>query len=919
MINDMLRLHFAVLLAALFTYSVGIAQVHNLTGFVFDASATPVEYATVALLQPEDSTLAYFGITDNTGAFTIKSVKDGSYRLQISFIGFDTYDTLFVVPNAGGDNLGIFILRTQEIGLEGVQINAERIPIQFIGDTLQYNANSYKTAPDASAEDLLKKLPGVEVDASGNIKAQGEDVQQVLVDGKEFFSNDPTVATKNLPADAIEKVQVFDRTSEEADFTGVDDGQRSKTINLVLKDGKKSMWLGNAQAGYGTDDRYQFNAKAYRFTKTNQFAALGMLNNINQFGFSMNDYIDFNGGFGNMMRSGGFRIETGGDMPVNFGQSVDGQITSGATGINYTYEPGDQLRFNISYMGNGYERNLLQSANTVNYTPTGNFETTSEVDENTLAWYHRLNINLRSNPDSVQRIILSGNAGFNTAQTTTASANGTYFDDWLSNQLVTDAYAFDENFSTTGNGTYIHKLGGAVKFWKVLAYAEGGKNLTNTSWLNLTDFFDTDVHIVDTTDRNDDAASFNGSLSLSALIKIKGNFYLEPSFTAGMATEKLQRFQFNAETNALVDSLSTDVLRFNDRYTPGLALKRNTTATQFTAGVSAEFLNMHNTFSDAELPVRSYTFLLPEILFEREVKRGMRFGFDYMASVNAPTVSQMNPITDYSNSLVLFNGNPYLKPEYQHTLEGRFMFFDQFSFTSLFTRAAFTYTRDKINYSKTILPDLTQAYTLVNVQDDIETTGGFHFNTPIRPLFVNVGLSFDETYNKGINLINTEKNTIQAFTHDIELSFDNRKKEIVDARIGGSVQYTQTQYSIASDQNADYIMQSVFADVSLTPDSLWRIDMDADIQMYRIIGSDEVTTVPMLTAEISRYFLKNNRGTITVKAYDILNKNTGITQSTAYNYLSTMQSNTMNRYFMLSFKYRINKQDQNSGIEVRVN
>lgn len=912
-------MRFAIIFALLFSFTLSIAQVHNLTGYVYDPAAKPVEYATVALLLPEDSTLAFFGITDASGAFTVKSVKEGTYRLQISFIGFETYDTLRTIPNATGDNLGIFILRTQEVGLEGVQINAERIPIQFLGDTLQYNANSYKTAPDASAEDLLKKLPGVEVDASGNIKAQGEDVQQVLVDGKEFFSNDPTVATKNLPADAIEKVQVFDRTSEEADFTGVDDGQRSKTINLVLKDGKKSMWLGNVQAGYGTDNRYQVNAKAYRFTKTNQFAALGMLNNINQFGFSINDYIDFNGGFGNMMRGGGFRIETGGDIPVNFGQSVDGQITSGATGLNYTYEPGDQLRFNVSYMGNGYERNLIQSANTLNYTPDGNFETQSSLDENTVAWYHRLNLNVISNPDSIQRIILTGNAGFNSAKTSSASSGGTYFDEWLTNQLVSDAYTQDDNFSATGTATYIHKLGGAVKFWKVQAYGNGGQSLTNTNWLNLTDYFDTDIHIIDTTDRDDQTSDYDASLTLSALIKIKGNFYLEPSFTGGLASEQLTRFQFNAETNSLVDSLSSDVLRFNTRYTPGLAIKRNTTSTQFTVGVSTEFLQMHNTLSDAELPVRNYVFVLPELLFEKEVKRGMRFGFDYMASVNAPTVSQLNPITDYSNSLVLYFGNPYLNPEYQHTLQGRFMFFDQFSFTSLFTRAAITYTQDKINYSKTILPDLTQTYTLINVRDDWQATGGFHFNTPIRPLFVNAGLSFDETYNKGINLVNDAENTIQAFTHNVEVSFDNRKKEIVDARIGGSLAYTQTQYSIATDQSADYVMQSIFADVSVTPDSLWRLEMDADIQMYRIVGSDEVTTIPMLTAELSRYFLKNNRGTITLKAYDILNKNTGITQSTAYNYLSTQQSNTMNRYFMLSFKYRINKQDQNNGVEVRVN
>lgn len=895
------------------------AQLHTLTGYVYDAAAKPVEYATVALLQPEDSTLAFFGITDATGAFTMKSVKEGSYRLQISFIGLQTYDTLRSIPDPNGDALGVFVLQTQEVGLDAVQVKAERIPIQFIGDTLQYNADSYKTAPDASAEDLLKKLPGVEVDASGNVKAQGEDVQQVLVDGKEFFSNDPTVATKNLPADAIEKVQVFDRTSEEADFTGVDDGQRSKTINLVLKDGKKSMWLGHAQAGYGTDDRYQLNAKAYRFTKTNQIAALGMLNNINQFGFSINDYIDFNGGFGNMMRSGGFRIESDGSVPVNFGQSVDGRISSGAAGLNYTYEPGDQLRFNVSYMGNGYERDLDQSTFTYNYTPDTDFETDEVLNEETTAYYHRLNLNLRSNPDSMQRLIVTGNTGINFSNIAAISSSSTYYDDFLANTLSSDAYTHNENVTGAANITYIHKIPGALKFLKVNASGNMGSSISDANWLNLTDLFTSDLHITDDALRNDDTRSYSGVLTLSGLIKIPGSFYLEPSITGAIASENLLRNQFNAETDVLVDSLSTDALRVNQRWTPGIAIKRNTTTTQFTAGLSSEFIYMHNTFSDASLPVRAYMYILPELMFEREVKRGMRFGIDYMSTVQAPSISQLNPVTDYSNSLVLFNGNPYLKPEYQHNLQGRFMFFDQFSFTSLFTRMSLTYTRDKINYSKTIADDLTQYYTLVNVRDDINATAGLHFNTPIRPLKINVGLSYDETYNRGINLVNDVENTIDAWTHSAELSFDNRKKEIIDARIGGSVSYTQTAYSISTDQNGDYISQSLFADISIIPDSLWRIEIDGNMQTYRTIGDDATTVVPLLSAEVSRYFLKNNRGTITLKAYDILNQNTGITQSTAYNYLRIQESNTMNRYIMLSLKYRINKQDQKSDIEVRVN
>ncbi len=895
------------------------AQLHTLNGMVYDDKGAPVQYATVALLETADSTLAFFAITDNNGAFAIKSVKEDTYRLQISFIRYNTYDTLFTVPAPSGDQLGIFVLRSAAVGLDAVQVTAERIPIQINGDTVQYNADSYKTAPDASAEDLLKKLPGVEVDASGNIKAQGEEVQQVLVDGKEFFSSDPTVATKNLPADAIDKVQVFDKTSEEADFTGVDDGARTKTINLVLKEGKKSMWLGSVQAGYGTDDRYQFNAKTYRFTKTNQIAALGMMNNVNQFGFSINDYIDFNGGFGNMMRGGGFRINTSSDMPVDFGQSVDGRITSGAAGLNYTFEPNDDLRFNVSYLGNGYDRDLQQNAQSINYAPTGDFSTNDSLYELTRQYFHRLNLNFKAKPDSVRSIIVTGNTSLNYGNVTSNGYTASLFDTILSNRLNSAAYEESNNLEGTINANYIRKTNSALKYWKLNAYANGGTALDATEWSNLTEYFDPVGSILDESYRNDDSYDLSGTVSLSALIKIPLGLYLQPSIAGGIENEQLLREQGPLDAETIIDSLSPDVQRHNYHITPGLTLKRNTDKTQFGIGLQAEMLNMENTINGTTNPAATYWYLLPDLMFEHEIKRGYRFGFDYNATVNAPTVSQLNPVTDYSNSLSLFAGNPNLKPEYTHAVSGRFMLFDQFSFTSLFTRINLNYTLDKINYSKTINPDLSQSYTLVNVKDDINAGWNLHFNTPIRPLKVNVGISLDETYNQGINLVNGVENTIQSFTHSGELSFDNRKKDIIDARIGGGLSYTRSVYSINTDQNVDYINQSLFADISITPDSLWRIEIDGDLQAYRLIDNPEVTIVPLLHAELSRYILKNNRGTITLKAYDILNRNTGITQTAAYNYLSVQESNAMNRYFMLSFKYRINKQDQQNAIDVKIN
>ena len=258
-------------------------------------------------------------------------------------------------------------------------------------------------------------------------------MQKVLVDGKEFFSNDPTVATKNLHADAIDKVQVYDKSSDEVEFTGIEDGSQSRTINLVLKEGKKSMWLGDAKVGAGTDNKYQANAKLYRFTKSDQIAFLGMMNNINQFGFSFSDYIDFSGGIGNMMRGGGFRIETEGDMPIDFGQTINGLITSGAAGVNYSHEVVEGNRFNVSYLGNGYDKHLENSTYTENYTPGFNYTTDATDDEVTRNYYHRLNFNLKNKPDSMQSIFGTGGLSLNYGQSNASGFTSTYLADVLTN------------------------------------------------------------------------------------------------------------------------------------------------------------------------------------------------------------------------------------------------------------------------------------------------------------------------------------------------------------------------------------------------------------------------------------------------------------------------------------------------------
>ncbi|RYZ34930.1 MAG: TonB-dependent receptor, partial [Sphingobacteriales bacterium] len=285
-----LYLWIALLLLATIPARAGL---HKMTGRVTDSSGTAIDGASVSLLYPADSTLAFFAISNPSGGFSINDAKEGTYVLQIAMMGYYTEYVRVDLPAANNNNLGAISLKQNIPGtlLSEVIISGEKVPVRVLGDTLEYNAGSYKVKPDAMVEDLLRKLPGVQVDNEGNIKAMGKDVSRVLVDGKEFFGNDPKMATRNLPADAIDKIQAFEKKSDESLFTGVDDGSREQTLNLKLKDGKKTGYFGEAMGALGTPDRYDASLRAFKFRPKSQLAALGMFNNINKFGFSFGDYL----------------------------------------------------------------------------------------------------------------------------------------------------------------------------------------------------------------------------------------------------------------------------------------------------------------------------------------------------------------------------------------------------------------------------------------------------------------------------------------------------------------------------------------------------------------------------------------------------------------------------------------------------
>ncbi|MEL6988587.1 MAG: carboxypeptidase-like regulatory domain-containing protein, partial [Bacteroidota bacterium] len=407
----------------------------------------------VILLNKADSVLTTFALTNNAGKFKLEKVEPGKYLLQVTYLGYNPYSNEIEVLNEDL-NIGNIKMLTASNQLDEVIVKEEHIPITAKKDTIVYNADAFKTQPNDVVEDLLRKMPGIEVEQDGSIKAQGEDVEQVLVDGKEFFGKDPKVATKNLPASAIDKVEVFDQKSDQAEFSGIDDGERTKTINLELKEDAKKGTFGLAGIGYGTEDRYKGNISLNRFNKNLKYSIIGNFNNINEQGFSVDNYISFMGGIGGFM--GGGRNS---NLPISNGLS-DGFVTTNAGGLNLNYNFGKETELNVSYFLNDIDNTVDRISTKENLFTDGSLFTQEFSDQNSKSTNHSINLRFETEFDSTSDIRIRSSLTFNDGGTFGSGGSAAATEAGIAQNNNDYNYRSDGNDAgITANATFRKKIG----------------------------------------------------------------------------------------------------------------------------------------------------------------------------------------------------------------------------------------------------------------------------------------------------------------------------------------------------------------------------------------------------------------------------------------------------------------------------
>jgi len=851
---------------------------NNLSGRVSDQQEQALSYATVALLNPADSILVYFGVTDDQGNFKITNIKQGSYLMQYSFVGMETFYRELSIPAPGNGELGTQVLAPN--ALEEVTVIEEYVPITFRSDTVEFNAAAFTTNSNAVVEDLLKKIPGIEVDEAGNMKALGEDVTNVRVDGREFFGKDPKVATKNLPALAVKKVQVYDKKSDESEFTGVDDGVRERTINLMLNEDHKKGYFGNLSAGYGSNNRYSAEGKIYRFSEKLQSAILGMGNNINDFGYS-----DKRG--------------------MKWGEQVKGDNSSLAGGLNLSYNAEGSNRYFLSYLSSHNRKELEQITTTKNFLREGTYYQQSNLQEKEISTPHKVNLGIRHKFNEQHNLIIDGDLQISSIDISSNRLVNSGIEDSLINSLsnITDSESGIVDLS--GRASYAAKFNEDRTHLKVEAEGYFFEDNSMLNWQDSITLYGPDSLSLYVQFRDDKSDRWGLNLSPEVMQRISQFWFVTAGVEMGSHTQGLNRQQqIEREGQVSLDStfpsFSTHLLSAG----PTLSLKRSSNRSQLEFSLKGIWNQLDKVLDESSLEKPAYFFLQPAFNYEYRYRTGRRINLRYFTQVNMPTVAQLYPVPNTLNLLSILQGNLQLDPEYNHGLSASWWYFDQFSFTSVFARLGGGYTKDKIGWSQYTNEELITVMSPVNTPDHSSIYSYISFSTPIRKLGIKISLTSHENWEQGMGIVNGEENTQTNFTHAFRLRLENRKKQKWDVAVGGNLAITDARYSISS-MNAVYYNTSLLTDLRFTPNEKWSFEADANVISYNAENLDESVSIPLLTAGISHYFLRGERATIGLRGYDLLNKQQGFRHSSLGNYLMQQEWNTIGRYVMLEFKLRI--------------
>lgn len=926
------------LLLSIFLLLIGWAATAQITGrftlkgTVVDSAGAVLPGATVMLLTPQDSSLLSYGRTNEQGQLEFKNLKRTAYLLKISYVGYLPYEKLVNNQDSYVTDLDSIQLTMLNQDLFEVVIKTARAPLSIRGDTVEYNASSFKVPPGSTVEDLLRRLPGMQVEQDGTVKAQGQEVKRVTVDGKRFFGDDPKMATKNLPAEAISKVQVFNGKSEQSRITGVDDGKQEKTLNLELKDSHKKGGFGKATVGGGTDNRAEGKVNYNRFSDKQQFAIVGFGNNTNQSGLGWNDYQDFRGSQSfNWGEDGDFGFSSGRNFIIISDDNNEENLTiSGgrdqrdggfsknwAGGVNYNFED-KKTKFSTNYFYNNTERTLDALANRENFLANGTFRTTDDNSKLNVNTNHRGGIRFEKTIDSLNTIIVISNARLGNGSNRFSSFQQFFQDQ---NRLATEStIANDARFNSFAMGNtaiYRHKF---AKKGRNFA-ASIGYNINNTngdaSQLSVNKFYKKEIdqpeilNINQNNLTNSQTNQLKGSLYM--IEPFAKRFYWETFYNTSIRRDQVDRdvFDIGFETSVKNNVLSryyTNQLTYNR---VGSSVRYSYKGLNFSAGLAAVRFDLRGEFKSDQSATettkveRRFQQLTPNATLNFDLKNNKYLYFNYSMSVEEPTVRDLQPVVDNSNPLFIREGNPGLVPQLTNSFSLGFNMFNPGNFSRLFANLNYNTYENQIIYNQSIDQNLITRTKPMNISGGNSVGGYLDAGIPLVKTKSTIGAFTSISYSKNLqfvnDILNETNNNNYRFGTNISLTSNDKFSLYANASWG----INNARYSLSSSQNQKILNNSYGAEMNYKLPSDIYFNSRFNLNTFKNSRFDFNQTQPILNLSVYKIFLKDKKGEVRLTSYDVFNQNKGISQFASQNFVSNQQVRTLARYFMLSFTYNM--------------
>lgn len=864
----------------------------------------PVELAAVQLLSLPDSSQVAGITTQKQGQFTLPKQKPGKYILKISFMGFITkYIPLQLSANAPTKNLGTMALAPDAVMLDEAVIIAEAPPVTVKADTTEYAASAYRVAEGAMLEDLVKKIPGAEV-VDGKITLNGKEIKKIMVDGKEFFSDDPSVSMKNLPANMIEKVKAYDKKSDMARITGIDDGEEESVLDLTVKKGMKQGWLGNIITGYGSESRYEAGVMVSRFKDDASLTIIGSANNTNNKGFS--EFGDAGQGLGGNAGSG---ITTAQSLGVNFAKNTKKVEIGGNLQYGYSDNDGRKKTSSETFLGD--------------QSTFGKSENDSRRKRHDM----RADFRMEWKPDSLTTIIFRPGASYSLTKSDNRSLSETSNNDRLPvNSKEATSFGKSNNFSIDGRLQVYRKLnskGRNLYLGGSFGYSDGE---TRTDSYSDTQFYDDNgiqdsLSVIDRfIDRTND--SRNWSVSASYTEPIFKNHFLQLRYEFSHRNQLAQSLVYDnlsVTPEMYVDSLSTKVENFYDTHTAEASIRGILPKMMYSAGVgltpqSSLSKTTIGPNSNRELPQQDVLNFAPSVMFRYMFTKQHVLMFRYRGRSSTPNIEDLQEVIDITDPLNLRFGNPDLKPSFNNSF---MLFYNKFvpdvmrSYAlNLFYSSTINSVANKMTYDPATGGRI---YKKENVNGNWNVRGFFSFNTPFKNKKFTLSANTSARYSDAVSYTSVGKQQTMeselSTTHNFVASerlTGNYRTETFDVSLNGSMDYNLSRNS--KQENSNRQTFDYYVGGSTNVNLPWQLYLSTDLNCRFKDGytggfnNNEF----IWNAQLSKNFLKNNSGTIRFKIYDILRQQSNLTRSISETMISDTEYNTLGSYFMVHFVYRFN-------------